>query len=478
MKRIFYLIMILMSGILGLNSCDKYLTIQPSNIIVPKDLGDIKMMVGKYLHSMQDGEIQSFTLYRTGGYVNAQDFFQFEDAFSYEGMFFLMYDSYEAGTKRWLHTNWEQRVWTALYGNIGDFNLYIYELEQLNDTSDEARKIEAEVRFCRAISYFRLLQFFCPYRANEFASDPERYGLPILEKEEDLQDQFYPVRRSQQATYEFIENELKKIEALEVDAGDWNLFYNRRALYGLWAEFYLWKAESPAKEPNDWEKVRTYAEKSIDGNAMAQHIQQLQAMFDPLSVSASPALSLNVVPDYAGYYSDVFADIFSPVTVSEEMLNLYAPDDIRKELWIDPATQYLIKFEKADEADYNMNVLWRVEEMHLMIAESWYKSGNETKAREYLDQVRKVRMETPSAYPDVMQEIQNERRREFLGESYCRWKDMKRYGVELVRWTRKDNTKLELKPNDYRYTFIIPAEAELQQNPNNFQNPGWNNQEK
>lgn len=107
-----------------------------------------------------------------------------------------MYDSYEETNKRWLSSSWENTIWVSLYGDIGDFNLYIYELERLNDGSEEAKRIEAEVRFCRAVSYFRLLQLFYPYRANEFASDLERYGLPVLEKEKDLQDQYFPVRRS------------------------------------------------------------------------------------------------------------------------------------------------------------------------------------------------------------------------------------------------------------------------------------------
>lgn len=477
-RKLYTLFVVLAISMFTFNSCDKYLTIQPSNVIVPRSLQDVKMMVGKYLRSMQNGDIQSFCLYRTGGYANSQDLFQFEDDFNYDGMFFLLYDLYEQKGKRWLNSDWEQTIWNALYQNIGDFNLYIYELERIQDNSDEAKKIEAEVRMCRAISYFRLIQLFCPYRANEFAADPERYGLPVLEKEEDLQDKYFPERRSQQSTYQFVLDELAKIEALDVEAGDWNLFYNRRALYGLLAEIHFWKAESPAKAADDWEKVRTYATKAIDGNRMAQTPQEIESMFNPLGVSPSPALSVNVVPDYGGYYSDVFADDWSPVTVEDAVIGLYSDDDYRKALWIDPATKYLIKYEQADEADFNISVLWRVEEMNLMIAESWVHAGDEKQARDYLDKVRAVRMPVPPAYTDVMQEIKDERRREFLGESYCRWKDMKRYGLSLVRYTRKDNQKLELKPNDYRYTFIIPAETELQQNPNNFQNPGWNNQEK
>lgn len=247
---------------------------------------------------------------------------------------------------------------------------------------------------------------------------------------------------------------------------------------GLWAEVYFWKAGSPAKAEGNWDKVKEYAALSIDDRKMADSPLQIEVMFDPLSVSSSPVLSVNVVSDYGGAYLDIFADMWSPVTVEEEVLKLFSEDNYRKEFWIDPATNYFIKYELDDEGKYNVNVLWRVEEMNLMLAEACYMLGDQTGAWDYLHKVQSVRMSDLPAYTDVLTEIKNERRREFLGDSYCRWKDMKRYGISIERVVRKDNSEIILKSNDYRYTFIIPAESELQQNSNDFQNPGWNNQEK
>ncbi len=453
--------------------CDKYLTVQPANIIVPQTLDDVKMMVGKYLKSMIDGDIQSYTLYRTGGNWNAPNMYMFEDDFNYENIFFLMYNFYEEGEKQWLSSSWQNSIWNALYTNIGDFNLYIYELERIDDNSIDAHQIEAEVRFARALTYLRLVQFFCPYRANEFAADPERYGLPILEKEEDLQDKFFPVRQSQLYTYNFIISELNKIIELDIEGGDWNLFYNKRALYGLLCELYFWKAWSPAKEEGDLDKVLEYGNKCIDGNNMARNLDELTNMFNPNSASPSPALSFNIVPDYAGSYADVFKSMFSPIYVEQSTYDLFADDDIRRDKWIS-SNRVLNKWDEADEADYNMTILWRVEEVNLMMAEVHLANGNDSQARALLDAVRNVRMTAPYSYTDTMEELKKERRREFLGEPYCRWKDMKRWGVAITRYTRATNEPLELKANDYKYSFIIPGDGELAQNPNNFQNPGWN----
>lgn len=135
---------------------------------------------------------------------------------------------------------------------------------------------------------------------------------------------------------------MAKIEALTVDAGDWNLFYNRRAMCGLWAEVYFWKAGSPAKAEGNWDKVKEYAALSIDDRKMADSPLQIEVMFDPLSVSSSPVLSVNVVSDYGGAYLDIFADMWSPVTVEEEVLKLFSEDNYRKEFWIDPARIILL----------------------------------------------------------------------------------------------------------------------------------------
>lgn len=454
------------------SSCDKYLAIQPANILVPQNIADIKKMVGNYLYSMYNGEIQYFCLYRCMGYANFQSMFQLEDDINYENMFFLFYGTYEESEKRWISTDWENSIWNSLYSDIGDFNLYIYELEKLNDNSVDAKQVEAEVRMCRAISYFRLLQLFCPYRVNEFASDPERFGLPILEKEQDLANNFYPKRLSQKETYDFILKDLKIIESLDVQSNNWNMFYNKRALNGLLSEIYHWRAESPAKEANDWELAKDYAEKSIANNSMAKSELEIMNMFNPLSNSNSPALIITVVPDYGGEYSSVFEDDWYNVSAEDALYNLYSDDDYRKKLYFDD-NQRIIKYKLADEGERNIAIFWRVEEQYLVIAEAYHKMGNDNKAREYLNELKSNRMSVVNNYTDVLDEIKKERRKELFGEPMTRWKDMKRYGVEITRYERKTGAPLKLEANDYKYTFVIPVSTELQQNPNNFQNPGW-----
>ena len=68
--------------------------------------------------------------------------------------------------------------------------------------------------------------------------------------------------------------------------------------------------------------------------------------------------------------------------------------------------------------------------------------------------------------------ILDERTREFYQEGDFRWLDMKRLGVRVERVV--NNERHVLEPDDFRYTFPIPA-REMEHNKNMQQNPGWEN---
>lgn len=80
---------------------------------------------------------------------------------------------------------------------------------------------------------------------------------------------------------------------------------------------------------------------------------------------------------------------------------------------------------------------------------------------------------------DVLEEILNERRKEFCYEVGTRWLDMKRLGIETSRVGMSkegEGTKVyELKSDDYRYALPIPDGIELDYNNKVEQNPGWGN---
>jgi hypothetical protein len=119
---------------------------------------------------------------------------------------------------------------------------------------------------------------------------------------------------------------------------------------------------------------------------------------------------------------------------------------------------------------------WSAAEMYLIIAESYARSGNESEGKKWLEDFQKHRYSNYNGYQgnDLLQEILNERRREFCYEYDMRWCDLSRL---QTGWTRSSYEDAEhptytLEDNDYRFTLPIPVKEELQYNDIE-QNPGW-----
>lgn len=471
-----YVLLILFSSLFV--SCDDYLDIPPKNVITVQGVEDIKKLVGSYLEKMEQKEMFRYNMFMVSGpefWGSTEAFRYYEDDLDFSGMFFMALETAEEGKLIWKDKSYQNGIWNSLYSYIGDFNLYLYEIERVDDgVSLEMNAIKAEVLMNRALYYFRLVQYFCPYKEGQYVTDPEVYGLPILKSVEDLATNYYPQRLNQQETYEFILNDLKQIEELNVEANDFNFIYNKRAFYGLMAELYMWKAESPAKEATDWENARNYALKSIDGNSMVATQQNLQDLFNPQANSNTSALRLTLPNGFQELYRNLYASPFNVILVQNEVYDMYDANDIRRDFYINGFTKQLTKYQLADNDAKTVQPMWRVEEMQLIIAESYIREGDAGNALVALNEFKQARIPDFTSYSgsDILDEIIRERRKEFLGESNYRWCDMKRTDFVFTRVNSKGETHI-LEEGDYRYSFNIPSTGELDENPNNFQNPGW-----
>jgi hypothetical protein len=458
-------------------SCDDYLSLQPKNVLTVQSIDDVKTLVGKHMKTLETGKYGGYSPFAVRGFYDNAFLWYFEDQLDFSGLNPYALERIEKNEFRWRHNSIEESVWSGLYGSIGDFNLFYHELELLEEETDEVKRVKAEVLLSRAFYYLRLVQFFCPYRANEYESDIEKYGLPILQHVNDLVDEYYPKRLNQQETFDWILQDLKKLEELNVESNSWNILYNKRAMYGLMAEFYWWRAASPAKESDDWKKAREYALLSIGNTDLATGVAEVQAIFDPNTISASSAIQVVTPSARYSYYSSFFQDYYSTIVVDGDLYATYVAEDYRRDVFINPSTKKIQKYDKADQVQKHITGLWRVGEMYLIIAESYVQEGDAANAKKYLDDFKRSRINNYTSYSgsDIMDEIIRERNKEFLCEAGYRWRDMKRYGLTAKRITSKGE-ELNLLENDYRYSFIIPSISELQVNPNNFQNPGWDQQ--
>jgi hypothetical protein len=119
---------------------------------------------------------------------------------------------------------------------------------------------------------------------------------------------------------------------------------------------------------------------------------------------------------------------------------------------------------------------FHVSEMHLIIAESYARKGDTAEAKKWLEDFQRNRIRDYAGYTgnDLIQEIMNERRREFCFEYDMGWCDRIR---EQKGWSRNsyqdpENPVYTIDDNDYRFCLPIPLSEELQYN-NIEQNPGW-----
>lgn len=175
---------------------------------------------------------------------------------------------------------------------------------------------------------------------------------------------------------------------------------------------------------------------------------------------------------------------------SLQLYNLFADDDIRKDAYTFLGTNSGAEYNGIKklfgrpgqfngEVDYK---ILRASEAYMNKAEAYFNLGNESAARQALDQVRVNRYtsppngETGNALRDA---IRLERRLEFAFE-YQRFFDLKRWGLsvnrtiagDLANGTGTPSDELTLSAGSFKFQLPM-AQGSLDVNPNLQQNPGY-----
>ena len=121
--------------------------------------------------------------------------------------------------------------------------------------------------------------------------------------------------------------------------------------------------------------------------------------------------------------------------------------------------------------------LFRVEEMHLIAAETSLRAGNTADALTYLNNIPAIRGLGAGYYASAtLENILEERRKEFAFEG-LRFHDLSRMGMDmpLIDSFKQSNDDLTGAPpayGSYRYAYPI-ALSERNANPNMVQNYGY-----
>ncbi|WP_421920213.1 RagB/SusD family nutrient uptake outer membrane protein [Marinifilum sp.] len=469
-------------------SCEDYLEVEPKNKISMLTYEDAWQLMGAHLRTYFDNESlggttdaltsRSIDPYLVFNYysddLNVDTYLLYSwQARNNDGMFYK--------SLNWFQGTIHSKLWRNHYKNIGFYNTILDHLQKVKETvsEDEIIVVKAEAQYLLAYELFKLIQYFSPY-------DNDDLGLPI--NLDPLAISTYDSsRKTQTEVYQIITDLLEEILTYKTTPQDYSVFYNKNIVNGLLAKVYHFKGGSGAGSEDDYSKAINYAKEAMKGRSLTS-IDNFSDLFkfgygDEKGILTDKNYALIVsVPSW--YTNGGIQNIIGRpmrnlnIHVSDELLNLYSPDDVRLGAFVEPDGR-IFKFSELDRYyEDNAHYFLRVAEMQLIIAESYARIDDLGNARLYLEEFQSNRINDYTGFEgsDVLGEILNERRREFCFEYDMRWTDLVRL---QTGWTRNAVDKDEegitytIEDNDYRFTQPIPQEEELMFNNKIKQNPGW-----
>lgn len=499
MKKILFISLILSH--LLFSSCEDYLEVDNANEVVISTVDDVKGILGGYL------KYQKISKPNSGAGLNVNEAFaasfKFFPNLNTGIMFFLQTDdinplevpSYSYFNRfssdyynamPWELISPQKDIWNKSYKVVGLMNSLLKELNEINESEEYIQSAKGEILMQRAWHIFKLLQYFGTYSNNEL-------GIPLNTDANAIVD-YDSGRKTQSEIFNIIISDIKEVLSYTAEKEpDYHVFYDNKIANALLAQVYMYKAESGAEESDDWANARIYAEEVMKDKTLAQTAQELKSIY-----TASNRYGLIQDNDYAllifnqdKTYTKMFwgydrGDRYLPL--NSDLMNLFDANDYR----VSDPDDSRNKFKGAGFATIDGGLrkhlyaggqvgevmpLFRVADMHLIIAESYARTGDTGNAKLKLNEFKVSRntAEFTGSDADVLQEILNERRKEFCGEQDMRWIDMKRIGITVARsYNDVEGNLIDLTLNgdDFKYAFYIP-DSELSLNKALNQNPGW-----
>lgn len=286
------------------------------------------------------------------------------------------------------------------YEAINEANLILEFTDALTDaTESEKNQIKAEALTARAYVHFLLSQLYS--QNYSYTNDASHPGIVYNQKsiKNGLQ---YPSRESAANTYNYIINDIKKALDLYSDNllqnGPVYSYFNKINAKALLSRVYLSK--------NDWQNAYETANDVItnsgvtlmdSANLIVQWekpdlpISEILLEFSiPRNLEGTANISLSF---YFGYTSPT---VYSDYVASEDLINLYETDDLRKQLFLVQPLQTLINLQLVDRNYYFTKkfqgnpgyVAFRMSEQYLIRAEAALKLNNTVQAKTDINTIR------------------------------------------------------------------------------------------
>lgn len=382
----------------------------------------------------------------------------------------------------WLNT--DSYVWDRYYQFLGGINLVISGIRTAEGTNEDIRNyVLGEALVWRAYSYFKLLQYYSPYKENA-------YGIPVYLKSYEDVGTAMPSRNTQKEVFKQILGDCREAaELMDITASNsWNCAWRSDFLNAMMASIYTWKAMSAAAEDTDWESAEKCATEAMRGRRLSNSPEELKQMFDCKRVTGETSMTSDEF--YFRLMDGSNGNLFSfpeayyegyTVTgaVNPWYYNQFKENDIRRNIYFTEDGTRSNKYNMlgvSEDASGGCLIPFRLAEMYLIKAEALVRQGKTGESKSVMEDFVSARytglVALPSDGQQLLQEILDERLREFYMENDFRWLDMKRLGINYSRTINGE--KYVLESDDFRYSFPIPRN-EMQLNKNMVQTPGWEN---
>ena len=479
---IFFLLMLTGTG------CQKYLDVQPKNQRALSSVTDVKAALAGYLKVLTPGNSVNYhnTLGNVQFFMPAYwSYFEFSsDNIDFQQDYTTYLDASGSGNTdeaRLILKNDFSRptnIWVQHYKCIGFLNVLLDALN--NATGDEIEKaqIRNEMLIERSIYYFKLLEYFAPYKNAEM-------GIPVYTGVQGPFAGLANPRRTQKEVFDFILGDLLEVAGSPADPDpNYNLLYNKMYVNNQLAQVYWYKAESGASESSDYTNARKYATLALTDVVLPatkdDYISSLNGTF-----ANYPAFQ-HYEPNYSGVFSELtygqpYGSLPFTPHCSPDLLAIFSPDDYRYQALIQPDNTVVRPMTQWPYDYTAAYTLFRPEEAYLINIEATLKEpsgGSSGDALILLNAFRRMRgVNTDFSGTDLNQEIVDERRREFCFHTDYRWVDMKRYGIGSSLTNLQIFGKsfdVVMQPNGYQYALPVPVDEELKLNPAMTPNPDWN----
>lgn len=457
MKKIYSLTLLIALVVSG---CGDFLGIKPKGALIPVTERDYEYMLN-YAQLLKTGE--SYTAFLTD---DAYLPYESENPFN-QG--YIMVDAYLQNAytfeKNIFGPSEIDPLWEYTYNRIYYYNTIINWAEGQKDPSPKSKELLAEARTGRALEYLYLVNGYAAHFDTGTAKTD--LAVPLVTQASTTQDQL--PRATVQEVYDLILKDLLlAIPDLRVKPVLNAFRASKPGAYGLLARAYLYMGDYP--------KALTAAREVL--KAKSEILDYTLLKKDPekfnLSMVDIPLAKDNPEAIYARTPPYSFGNMFM-VFPSSSLEKIFDHQNDQRWLFLydhSRQTNYPGK-EFIYFQSWELNLGISTPEVYLTAAECEARVGNLPKALEYLNVLRQKRIKNyepirSESRDEVLQEIINERRREFAEIGLFRLIDLKRLAKDpklAVTFTRElDGKTWTIKPGDRRLILPIPEKI-LRKNP-------------